>query len=65
MVGVPWWSMWFSLPFALLGLAFFFLLEPAARLMSPATRVLAAAALLVVAVPLQVAWLRWVPLIKR
>jgi hypothetical protein len=57
--------MWFSLPFALLGLAFLFLLEPAARTISSATRILAAVALLAVVVPLQVAWIRWVPLIKR
>lgn len=64
-VGVPWSSMWLIQAFALIGAGLGVLLFGPGRTMSLNSRVGAAVVLLALVGALSVAWVRWVPLIKR
>lgn len=64
-VGVPWVSLWISLPMGAVGTSVAMLLGPARRSMTGPSRALVVILLAGVVGLLMVVWLRKVPLIKR
>jgi hypothetical protein len=58
-VGVPWWSLWLVLLFSLAGYGL------GLSLMGRGKPILVLVVVVTIFFPLCVAWVRWVPLIKR